>query len=192
MPKSACNPVQRGDGKKISHRIRQRSAAGSLRGRDQVATPDGRKIEQLSGTSAAARSVIHRHTVRFIWHGASRILLCALFSTLGCRHTRTHTGTGDVLAVDEQHLIVTIRHDDVPDLMPAMTMDFPVASPEVLAGVSAGMRVRFDVLRDRDTLTVTRLLPAGMAEGVRPGLHDHRPHHGGVVAMAGLLHLEAS
>src|SRR5436309_1163945 len=77
----------------------RQEASGAATG---VATPDGRKIEQLSGTSAAARSVIHRHTVRFIWHGASRILLCAFFLTVGCRHTRTHTGTGDVLAVDEQ------------------------------------------------------------------------------------------
>ena len=28
-----------------------------------------------------------------------------------------------------------------------------------------------------------------VAEG-RPGLHDHTPHHGGVVAMVGMIHLE--
>jgi hypothetical protein len=32
--------------------------------------------------------------------------------------------------------------------------------------------------------------PPAMA-GARPGLHDHTPHHGGVVAMAGMIHLEA-
>src|SRR2546428_1629645 len=33
--------------------------------------------------------------------------------------------------------------------------------------------------------TTTSTLPAG------PGVHDHTPHHGGVVGMAGDLHLEA-
>ena len=31
---------------------------------------------------------------------------------------------------------------------------------------------------------------SALAEG-NPGIHDHTPHHGGVVAMAGMLHLEA-
>ncbi len=114
-----------------------------------------------------------------------------LLLTLACRRTTTYSGVGDVVAVDDPPRHVTISHDDIPDLMPAMTMAFPVRSPEVLAGVAPGTRVRFQLVREGENLTVTQVVPVGLASGARPGLHDHTPHHGGVVAMAGLQHLEA-
>jgi hypothetical protein len=86
---------------------------------------------------------------------------------------------------------VTIRHDAIPRLMPAMTMAFPVRTPAVLARASVGTRVRFDLLRSGDRLVVTRLETLGGPGEARPGMHDHAPHHGGVVAMVGMLHLEA-
>src|SRR5207249_3361643 len=86
---------------------------------------------------------------------------------------------------------VTINHEDIPGLMPAMTMTFAVRSPSVLADVTAGSRVRFDLVKEGELLVVTWLVPLGRASGGRPGIHDHTPHHGGVVGMVGLLHLEA-
>src|SRR5262249_47224424 len=65
-----------------------------------------------------------------------------------------------------------------------------VRSPEVLAEARPGARVRFGLVQDGNELVVTRIVPVGTAEG-RPGIHDHTPHHGGVVAMIGMLHLEA-
>ena len=97
---------------------------------------------------------------------------------------------GDVVAVDEAARRVTISHDDIPGLMGAMTMAFAVRSPEVLAEARPGRRVRFGLVQDGNDLVVTRIVPVGAAEG-RPGIHDHTPHHGGVVAMVGMLHLEA-
>ena len=75
--------------------------------------------------------------------------------------------------------------------MPAMTMAFPVRAPELLAGASVGTRVRFGLVRTGDRLVVTRLETLGAPGAARPGVHDHTPHHGGVVAMVGMLHLEA-
>jgi Cu/Ag efflux protein CusF/DNA-binding beta-propeller fold protein YncE len=109
---------------------------------------------------------------------------------LGCAEPTYH-GEGDVVAVDVPGWKVTIAHDDIPGLMPAMTMTFPVRSSDVLADVRAGDRIRFDVARSGEALTVVRIVPPRGAARGRPGLHDHTPHHGGVVAMAGLLHLEA-
>src|SRR5262249_59882936 len=85
---------------------------------------------------------------------------------------------------------VTIRHDEIPGLMGAMTMAFAVRSPQLLAEARPGTRVRFGLVQDGSDLVVTRIGPVGTAEG-RPGIHDHTPHHGGVVAMVGMLHLEA-
>ncbi|HLY37401.1 MAG TPA: copper-binding protein [Candidatus Binatia bacterium] len=115
-----------------------------------------------------------------------------LVGALGCGRTSTYSADGDVIAVDEQRQRVTIAHDDIPGLMPAMTMQFPVASPAVLAGANAGTRVRFELERDGPRLTVTHIVPSATATAGRPGVHDHTPHHGGVVAMIGMLHLEAT
>jgi len=109
---------------------------------------------------------------------------------LGCGRS-TYTATGDVTAVDPAALRVTISHDDIPGLMGAMTMAFPVRSADVLAGIAPGTRVRFELVRAGHDLIVTRLVALGTAAAGRPGIHDHTPHHGGVVAMVGMRHLEA-
>jgi hypothetical protein len=75
--------------------------------------------------------------------------------------------------------------------MPAMTMRFPVRTPDVLAGITPGMRVRFELEREGERLVLTRVMAATPESRGRPGLHDHTPHHGGVVTMVGLRHLEA-
>src|SRR5262249_44718744 len=119
------------------------------------------------------------------------VLLLVLLA--GCQRSATYTGVGEVAAIDEPGARVTINHEDIPGLMPAMTMTFAVRSPAVLAGIAAGTRVRFDLVREGEDLVVTRMTAlAGAGGGARPGLHDHTPHHGGVVAMAGLLHVEAA
>ena len=114
-----------------------------------------------------------------------------LLVVLACGRTADYTGVGDVLVVDQPDSQVTIRHEDIPGLMGAMTMRFPVSAPAVLAGAAPGTRVRFDLVRDGTRLIVTRLVRLGPAGVGVPGIHDHTPHHGGVVAMVGMIHLEA-
>src|SRR5438876_10860603 len=109
---------------------------------------------------------------------------------LGCGGAAYH-GEGDVVGVDAAANRITINHEDIPGLMPAMTMTFPARSTGVLADVAPGSRVRFDVVKDGDLLVVTRVVSLGRASGGRPGIHDHTPHHGGVVTMVGMRHLEA-
>ena len=103
------------------------------------------------------------------------------------------TGTGEVVALDEPLEHVTIDHGDIKGLMPAMTMRFPVRSPDVVTGIEPGMHVRFELERDGEQLIVTKVVPitATIRRRGRPGFHDHTPHHGGVVTMVGLRHLEA-
>src|SRR5438093_310516 len=116
--------------------------------------------------------------------------LAVLAFVLGCGQP-TYVATGDVIAVDPAALEVTIRHEDIPGLMGAMTMPFHVRSADVLAGIGPGTRVRFELVRVGQDLTVTSLVALGTAASARPGIHDHTPHHGGVVAMIGMRHLEA-
>ena len=41
---------------------------------------------------------------------------------------------GQILAVHPDRQEVTIRHEDIPQFMPAMTMTYPVATRELLEG----------------------------------------------------------
>src|SRR5262245_18684983 len=121
-----------------------------------------------------------------------RVLLVLLLGVLaGCGSGEKRSGVGDVLAIDASALRVTIDHDEIPGLMGAMTMTFPVRSPDVLAGVAPGMRVSFDLMRRGNELVVTRLAASVVPRGSGRGVHDHTPHHGGVVTMVGMRHLEA-
>jgi Cu/Ag efflux protein CusF len=108
-----------------------------------------------------------------------------------CGRGTTYSGVGDVLAVDETARSLTIRHDDIPGLMSAMTMEFPTRSRQLLAGITAGEHIGFELVREGDRLAVTRVTELAPGDTSPPGLHNHTPQHGGVVTMAGMIHLEA-
>ena len=58
----------------------------------------------------------------------------------------THgTGKGTVAAVDVAKGEITLDHGDIPGIMMAMTMTFPVSDKKILEGVVPGVKVEFDV-----------------------------------------------
>ena len=79
--------------------------------------------------------------------------------------------------------------------LPASTTRVPRTCTRRVGDVAPGMRVRFGLMRDGGRLVVTRLAAAWVrlrgAVPHRP-IEDETPHHGGVVAMAGELHVEAA
>jgi Cu/Ag efflux protein CusF len=111
-----------------------------------------------------------------------------VLSLAACTRTERWIGVGDVVSVEEEEAAVTIRHDEVPGVLGAATTRFEADRAEILAELQAGSRVRFELTRRPGGLTLTRIRL--LSEG-NPGIHDHTPHHGGVVAMAGMIHVEA-
>jgi protein SCO1/2 len=55
---------------------------------------------------------------------------------------KTYELTGQVLSINQEKQLVTIKHDDIDKLMPGMTMSFPVTKPELLNGREPGELVR--------------------------------------------------
>jgi len=55
--------------------------------------------------------------------------------------------TGEVVSVDAAHRSVTVSHDAVTGLMPAMVMDFPVSAGDA-AAVRPGERIRAELVID--------------------------------------------
>jgi protein SCO1/2 len=76
--------------------------------------------------------------------------------------------TGQVLAVNRDKQEITIKHEDIPNFMPGMTMSFPVANPALLSGREPGELVTatlevVDAIGKLTSVTRTGMapLPAG-------------------------------
>jgi len=54
-------------------------------------------------------------------------------------------GHGIVVAVKPEQSKITLKHEPIADLMPAMTMEFDVRSPQLLERISPGVTVDFSV-----------------------------------------------
>jgi protein SCO1/2 len=65
--------------------------------------------------------------------------------------------TGTVQAVYPAERQIKIAHEEVPGLMPAMTMSFDVADPALLEGVHEGAHVHFELEKTATLLRITRI-----------------------------------
>ena len=108
-------------------------------------------------------------------------LVCVASGLAGCsgaERTRVYPITGQVLAVHPDRQQITLKHEDIPNFMPSMTMSFPVASPALLKGREPGELVT-GVLEVTDTLgRLTALERTGFSA---------LPADSNAVAMAGNL-----
>ena len=64
-----------------------------------------------------------------------------------------------MVAVDVEQGQVTLDHGEIPGLMGAMTMTFPVSDARILEGITPGEQVEFDVQHTGGSYTVTRIAP---------------------------------
>src|SRR5258706_13230800 len=71
---------------------------------------------------------------------------------------------GEVRKVDREQSKLTLRHGPIQTLgMPAMTMVFKVADPNMLVGMKDGDKVRFRADRDNGQFTITAIEPTMQA-----------------------------
>ncbi len=94
-----------------------------------------------------------------------------LLATLGllpasCRREppgREYPITGHVLAVKADGTEITVRHDDIPGFMPAMTMPFRVKDPALARGRQVGDLVRGTLVVTDEESWLSRLEKTGWA-----------------------------
>lgn len=121
-------------------------------------------------TAAAAR-------VRTSWL-AGFCLVAAIAGCAGPEPARTYAITGQVLAVHPDRQQITLKHEDIENFMPSMTMSFPVASPALLKGREPGEIVK-------GTLEVTDAV--GRLTAIERTGFSALPTDSNAVAMAGNL-----
>ena len=74
------------------------------------------------------------------------VLACVAISALAQSHGKRYTLRGQVLAKDVAKKEVTVKHDNIPGFMPAMTMPYVVKDPKALEEVQPGDVITADVV----------------------------------------------
>jgi Cu/Ag efflux protein CusF len=82
-----------------------------------------------------------------------------LFAAAACGDSGPKIGEsrGIVTAVDAHARKITLDHEDIPGMMPAMTMTFGVAPDVSLEGLEPGANVTFELKYEASAYTVTEL-----------------------------------
>jgi protein SCO1/2 len=99
------------------------------------------------------------------WAGAAALAAVAL----ACGDdVDVHVGEGVVKDVDVAEGQVLVDHEDMPGLMPAMTMNFD-ADPSLLASLEPGQRIRFELEHGPGTFRIRGITVVGEGEAGRSG-----------------------
>ena len=81
-----------------------------------------------------------------------------MHDTNNMQNTAAPKVSGEIRKVDADAGKITIRHGEIPNLeMPAMTMVFRAASPDMLDKVKTGDQVLFTATKENGVLTVTSI-----------------------------------
>lgn len=109
------------------------------------------------------------------WSGSSTLravgLLLAVFALSGCAEKPRddqpgYPLTGKIVEVIPERNILVVSHDEIPDYMPAMTMEFSV-SPGDLANASVGQSIRARLIPAEGTFRLERIWPNDrMSDGI--------------------------
>ena len=92
-------------------------------------------------------------------------VLAVLLALIGCHRepaAREYRVVGQILAIDTRAARVTLRHEDIENFMPAMTMTFHVKDPRLLAGRKAGELVDATLEVQGTEASITRLTITGV------------------------------
>lgn len=74
----------------------------------------------------------------------------------GCSGRDTHAGHGVVHEVSLEDEQVIVEHDEMPGLMPAMTMSFAVYDPELLESLEPGDVIDFELSSERGSFWISQ------------------------------------
>ncbi len=100
------------------------------------------------------------------------------FSLLACQQERepqhfTARGTVKSLTADRKNVLIS--HEDIPGFMQAMTMEFAVKDPALLAGINAGDDITFTVEQTADSLYLIAIEQENEAKGSSKPQADPQP-----------------
>ena len=93
------------------------------------------------------------------------LLIAALAGPLSaCDAARTHAGHGVVREVSIEDGQILVAHEELPGLMPAMTMSFAIYDAPLLASLHPGDVIDFELTVDRGSFSITAATVVGQVE----------------------------
>ena|ERR1035441_6597775 len=76
-------------------------------------------------------------------NAASAQSCCGMGTTTAATPAKSGTGRGLVKAIHQKTKTITLSHTEIPGIMMAMTMDYPVEKVGLLKGINVGDSVTF-------------------------------------------------
>jgi protein SCO1 len=111
------------------------------------------------------------------------VLICVGFAA-GCQSApeKHYPIQGEVISVDEGKKLITVKHGDIPGLMPAMTMTYQVAEPRQIQTLQPGDRITADLVVSENKGRLEKIVLVGKGDGkTSPGTTQHIPEKGEAV-----------
>src|SRR5260370_40457972 len=89
---------------------------------------------------------------------------------------------GEVISVDPAKKLLTVKHGDIPGLMPAMTMTYQVAEPKQIEKLQPGDKISADLVVSESKGRLEKILLVSKGDGkTAPGTTQRIPEKGDAV-----------
>jgi protein SCO1/2 len=92
------------------------------------------------------------------------LLLSAIHLLAACSNAKQYEMKGQVLAVDRDKIEILVKHEDIPGLMPAMTMPYTVESLSLLDNIGPGDLITTELRIENNQPRITSLRKTGTAK----------------------------
>lgn len=92
------------------------------------------------------------------------VLAAALLIAASCSSAKTYEMRGQILGVNRDRMEILIKHEDIPGLMPAMTMPWKVQTANMLDNIGPGDLITSEVVVDNNQGVVTKITKLGTAK----------------------------
>jgi protein SCO1/2 len=96
-------------------------------------------------------------------------LLCVGLGA-GCHsaHEKHYPVQGEVISTDTGNKLITVKHGDIPGLMPAMTMTYQVAAPKEIETLRPGDKITADLVVSENKARLEKIVRLSKEGGKPP------------------------
>ena len=111
------------------------------------------------------------------------VLICLGFAA-GCQSApeKHYPIQGEVISVDPAKKLLTVKHGDIPGLMPAMTMTYQVAAPREIESLQPGDKITADLVVSESKGRLEKIVLVSKGDGkTSPGTTQRIPEKGDAV-----------
>ncbi len=91
-------------------------------------------------------------------------LFACILTAASCSNAKRYEMRGQILGINRDKLEILVKHDDIPGLMPAMTMPWKVQTPSMLDNLDAGDLITSELEVENNQGVITKITKLGTAK----------------------------